>query len=159
MPTLPIAIMPQWALDALDSVLQFWYDVVGNWGVAIILLTFTIRLVILPLTFKSVKSMQALQVLQPEMKKIQERYKDDKQRMNQEMMKFYQENKVNPLGSCLPLLLQIPFFIGALRTAEQRQLQGRDQRQPGLPVHGHLADKLTGVDARVHDRRSTSRHS
>ena len=55
--------------------------------------------------------MQKLQVLQPEMKKIQERFKDDKQRMNQEMMKFYQENKVNPLGSCLPLLLQIPFFI------------------------------------------------
>ncbi len=55
--------------------------------------------------------MQKLQVLQPEMKKIQERFKEDRQRMNQEMMKFYQENKVNPLGSCLPLLLQIPFFI------------------------------------------------
>ena len=55
--------------------------------------------------------MQKLQVLQPEMKKIQERYKGDRQRMNQEMMKFYQEHKVNPLASCLPLLLQIPFFI------------------------------------------------
>ena len=99
----------------LESILTFWHDVVGggenSWGFAIILLTFTIRLFILPLTFKSVKSMQALQVLQPEMKKIQERFKDDKQRLNQEMMKFYQENKVNPLGSCLPLLLQIPFFI------------------------------------------------
>ena len=112
---LPLAIIPQQALDVLESILTFWHDVVGggenSWGFAIILLTFTIRLFILPLTFKSVKSMQALQVLQPEMKKIQERFKDDKQRLNQEMMKFYQENKVNPLGSCLPLLLQIPFFI------------------------------------------------
>ena len=112
---LPLAIIPQGALDVLESILTFWHDLVGggenSWGFAIILLTFTIRLFILPLTFKSVKSMQALQVLQPEMKKIQERYKDDKQRLNQEMMKFYQENKVNPLGSCLPLLLQIPFFI------------------------------------------------
>jgi len=112
---LPLAIIPQPALDVLEDILTFWHDVVGggenSWGFAIILLTFTIRLFILPLTFKSVKSMQALQVLQPEMKKIQERFKDDKQRLNQEMMKFYQENKVNPLGSCLPLLLQIPFFI------------------------------------------------
>ena len=112
---LPLAIIPQGALDVLESILKFWQQLVGggenSWGFAIILLTFTIRLFILPLTFKSVKSMQALQVLQPEMKKIQERFKDDKQRLNQEMMKFYQENKVNPLGSCLPLLLQIPFFI------------------------------------------------
>lgn len=107
-----LAIIPQPFLTALEDVLTFWHDLVGgSWGWAIILLTFTIRILILPLTFKSVKSMQKLQVLQPEMKKIQERYKDDRQRMNQEMMKFYQENKVNPLGSCLPLLLQIPFFI------------------------------------------------
>jgi len=102
-------------IDASEAVLRFWHDTLGNfegsWGWSIILLTFTIRILILPLTFKSVKSMQKLQLLQPQMKKIQERYKGDKQRMNQEMMKFYQENKVNPLGSCLPLLLQIPFFI------------------------------------------------
>jgi YidC/Oxa1 family membrane protein insertase len=111
----PIAIIPQSVLTVLEDVLTFWHDLIGggenSWGFAIILLTFTIRILILPLTFKSVKSMQKLQVLQPEMKKIQARYKDDRQRMNQEMMKFYQENKVNPLGSCLPLLLQIPFFI------------------------------------------------
>jgi len=108
---LPLANVLQPLIDASEVILQFWEGIVGSWGLAIILLTFTIRLAILPLTFKSVKSMQALQVLQPEMKKIQERYKGDKQRMNQEMMRFYQENKVNPLGSCLPLLLQIPFFI------------------------------------------------
>ena len=102
-------------IDACDAVLRFWHDLIGNfegsWGVAIILLTFTVRIVILPLTFKGVKSMQRLQQLQPEIKRIQERYKDDRQRMNQEVMAFYQREKVNPLGSCLPLLLQIPFFI------------------------------------------------
>ena len=82
-----------------------------SWGWSIILLTFTVRIAILPLTFKGVKSMQRLQTLQPEIKEIQERYKDDRQRMNQEIMAFYQREKVNPLGSCLPLLLQIPFFI------------------------------------------------
>ena len=110
-----IANVLQPLIDACEGILRFWHDLLGDfdgsWGWSIILLTFTVRIVILPLTFKSVKSMQKLQVLQPEMKKIQERYKDDRQRMNQEMMKFYQENKVNPLGSCLPLLLQIPFFI------------------------------------------------
>ena len=98
-------------INACDAVLQFWYDLLGSWGLSIIFLTFTVRLAILPLTFKGVKSMQRLQQLQPEMKRLQERYKDDKQRMNQELMKFYQEQKVNPLGSCLPLLLQIPFFM------------------------------------------------
>jgi YidC/Oxa1 family membrane protein insertase len=103
-------------VDACKAVLEFWHDNVlgdfkGSWGVAIILLTFTVRLFILPLTFKGVKSMQRLQQLQPEIKRIQERYKDDRQRMNQEVMAFYQREKVNPLGSCLPLALQIPFFI------------------------------------------------
>jgi YidC/Oxa1 family membrane protein insertase len=102
-------------IDACHWVLEFWHDLIGNfdgsWGVAIILLTFTVRILILPLTFKGVKSMQRLQTFQPEIKKIQERYKDDKQRMNQEIMAFYQREKVNPLGSCMPLLLQIPFFI------------------------------------------------
>jgi YidC/Oxa1 family membrane protein insertase len=147
----PIAIIPQPALDVLEDVLTFWHDAVGaganSWGWAIILLTFTIRILILPLTFKSVKSMQALQVLQPEMKKIQERYKDDRQRMNQEMMRFYQENKVNPLGSCLPLLLQIPFFIALF------ELLRSDSFKADLGVNDSfffipdLADNLKGDPA------------
>jgi YidC/Oxa1 family membrane protein insertase len=110
-----IANVLQPLVDACKAVLEFWHDLLGDWegtwGISIILLTFTVRIVILPLTFKGVKSMQRLQQLQPEIKRIQERYKDDRQRMNQEVMRFYQEQKVNPLGSCLPLLLQIPFFI------------------------------------------------
>src|SRR5215210_6533908 len=110
-----IANVLQPLIDACQAVLEFWHDLLGDfdgsWGWAIILLTFTVRLAILPLTFKGVKSMQRMQQLQPEIKRIQERYKGDKQRMNQEVMAFYQEHKVNPLGSCLPLVLQIPFFI------------------------------------------------
>jgi YidC/Oxa1 family membrane protein insertase len=99
-------------IDACQWVLEFWHDLLGgSWGWSIILLTFTVRIFILPLTFRGVKSMQRLQALQPEIKEIQARYKDDRQRMNQEVMAFYQREKVNPLGSCLPLLLQIPFFI------------------------------------------------
>ena len=113
-------------IDASEAILKFWEGLTGSWGVAIILLTFTIRLAILPLTFKGVKSMQKLQVLQPEMKKIQERFKDDRQRMNQEMMKFYQENKVNPLSSCLPLALQLPFFLSLFYLFRSDEFQEQD---------------------------------
>jgi YidC/Oxa1 family membrane protein insertase len=144
----PIAIIPKPALDVLEDVLRFWHDAVGgganSWGFAIILLTFTIRLLILPLTFKSVKSMQKLQVLQPEMKKIQARFKGDKQRMNQEMMKFYQENKVNPLGSCLPLALQIPFFVALFELLRSESFEGDIADNESFLLIPDLAEKLTG---------------
>jgi YidC/Oxa1 family membrane protein insertase len=140
-----IAIIPQPFLTVLEDVLTFWHELVGgSWGWAIILLTFTIRILILPLTFKSVKSMQKLQVLQPEMKKIQERYKDDRQRMNQEMMKFYQENKVNPLGSCLPLLLQIPFFIALFELLRSESFKADIAGNAAFGPINNLAEPLTG---------------
>jgi YidC/Oxa1 family membrane protein insertase len=142
-----IANVLQPLIDACHAVLEFWHDLIGDfdgsWGVAIILLTFTVRILILPLTFKGVKGMQRLQALQPEIKKIQERYKDDKQRMNQEVMAFYQREKVNPLSSCMPLLLQIPFFIALfylLRSDEfQRDIEGNE----GFLAIDDLADKVT----------------
>jgi YidC/Oxa1 family membrane protein insertase len=114
---LVIANILQPLIDINEAILRFWHNQVGlGWGASIIGLTFVIRILILPLTFKQVRSMQALQRLQPEMKKIQARYKDDKQRQQQAMMEFYREHKVNPLGSCLPLILQFPFFIGLYQT-------------------------------------------
>src|SRR5438034_3302353 len=99
-------------IDAFDAVIRFFHDSVGfGWGVSIIALTVCVRALLVPLTLKQYHSMQGLQRLAPEIKALQEKYKDDKQRLNQEMMKFYQENKVNPFGSCLPLLLQMPVFI------------------------------------------------
>jgi YidC/Oxa1 family membrane protein insertase len=98
--------------DAAEAVLQFFHDDVGlSWGTSIIALTIVVRVVLIPLTYKQIKGMRGLQALQPQIKLIQEKYKNDRQRMQQEMMRFYQENKVNPLASCLPLILQLPIFF------------------------------------------------
>ena len=99
-------------IDVFQSVLIFFHNSLGvQWGWSIVLLTVCVRAVLLPLTVKQFHSMQKMQQLAPEMKAIQAKYKEDKERQNQEMMKFYQENGVNPLGSCLPLVLQLPVFI------------------------------------------------
>jgi YidC/Oxa1 family membrane protein insertase len=99
-------------IDVFEEVLVFFHDSIGfGWGFSIVALTITIRALLLPLTLKQVKSMQGLQRIAPEMKKLQEKYKDDRQRLNQEMMKLYSEHKVNPFASCLPLLAQLPVFI------------------------------------------------
>jgi YidC/Oxa1 family membrane protein insertase len=109
---LPIANPVQPLIDVFDGVLVFFHDTVGlSWGFSIIALTIVVRTALIPLTLKQFKSMQALQRLSPEIKALQAKYKDDRQRLNQEMMKFYQENKVNPFGSCLPLVLQLPVFF------------------------------------------------
>jgi YidC/Oxa1 family membrane protein insertase len=107
-----VANILQPLIDVFESVLIFFHDNVGlSWGFAIVALTVTVRALLLPLTLKQVKSMRGLQLIAPEMKKLQEKYKEDRQRLNQEMMKLYQEHQVNPFGSCLPLLLQMPVFI------------------------------------------------
>src|SRR5437588_5114083 len=99
-------------IDVFESVLKFFHNSIGvPWGWSIVLLTVVIRAVLVPLTLKQFHSMQKLQRLQPELKSIQQKYKDDKQRQQQELMKFYKENQVNPLGSCLPLVAQLPVFI------------------------------------------------
>ncbi len=109
---LVLANILQPLIDIAESILVFLHNDVGfGWGMSIVGLTVIVRIVLLPLSFKQFRSMQAMQKLQPEIKKIQAKYKDDRQKMNQEMMKFYQDNKVNPMGSCLPLVLQIPVFI------------------------------------------------
>lgn len=97
--------------SALISVMDLIHSLIPSYGWSIIVLTIIVRIFLLPLTIKQTKSMKVMQKLQPEIKKIQERYKDDKEKMQQEMMKFYSENKFNPMGGCLPILLQLPIFI------------------------------------------------
>jgi YidC/Oxa1 family membrane protein insertase len=145
-----IANVLQPLIDVCQAVLEFWHDTIdsgdtldGSWGIAIILLTFTVRIFILPLTFKGVKSMQRLQVLQPKIKEIQERYKDDKQRMNQEIMAFYQREKVNPLGSCFPLLLQIPFFISLFYLLRSPEFKADIADNQSFLAIEDLAEKVT----------------
>jgi YidC/Oxa1 family membrane protein insertase len=99
-------------INFFEAILVFFHDNVGlQWGTAIIALTLLVRSALLPLTLKQFKSMQAMARLQPEIKKLQERYKNDKERLNQEMMRFYRENKVNPFASCLPMVAQLPVFL------------------------------------------------
>ena len=93
-----------WALEAI-------HKLVGNWGWAIVILTIIIKAIFFPLSAASYKSMAKMKLLAPRLTHLKERYGDDKQRMNQEMMKMYQTEKVNPLGGCLPILVQIPVFI------------------------------------------------
>jgi YidC/Oxa1 family membrane protein insertase len=108
----PDANILQPLIDVANSVLKFFHDTVGlSWGLSIIAITVCTRAILIPLTYKQLKGMRALQALQPQMKEIQEKYKNDKQRMQQEMMRFYKENKVNPFASCIPLLAQLPVFI------------------------------------------------
>ena len=99
--------------------LEFFYGLYPNYAVAISLLTLSIMILLLPLTLKGTRSMLAMQKLQPELKKIQNKYKDDRQKLNEEMMAFYKENNINPVSGCLPLLLQMPVFIILYRTLFQ----------------------------------------
>jgi len=104
--------------------LKLSHTISGNYGVDIILLTMLIKILFIPLTHRSFKSMQAMQKLQPQMAKIRERFKDTPEQMNKEVMELYRRHKVNPLGGCLPMVLQIPVFIGLyealLNTVELR---------------------------------------
>jgi YidC/Oxa1 family membrane protein insertase len=93
------------------KVLQFFNSFTGNFGVNVILLTVAFRIVVLPLSIKQTKSMIAMQRLQPQLKEIQKKYKDDREKQGQEMMRLYKENKVSPLGGCLPLILQLPILF------------------------------------------------
>ncbi|HEY7198148.1 MAG TPA: YidC/Oxa1 family membrane protein insertase [Gaiellaceae bacterium] len=96
----------------LTAVLEWLHSSAGlSWALAIIVLTLMVRMILVPLTVRQIHSMQRLQALAPEMKAIQQKYKNDKKRQQEEIMRFYQENQVNPLASCLPIALQIPIFI------------------------------------------------
>jgi len=109
-PITPNILQP--LIEVFESILKFFHDTVGaSWGLSIILLTFAVRAALLPLAVKQFRSMQALQRIAPHLKELQTKYKDDKQRLQQETMKFYQEHKVNPFASCLPLVAQLPVFL------------------------------------------------
>ena len=100
----------------LLRVLQFFYNLLPNYGLAIILLTIVVRLVLYPLTLKQTKSMAQMQKIQPMVQDLKDRYKDNPQKFNEEVLHLYQKNNVNPLGGCLPLLLQLPILIALYNT-------------------------------------------
>jgi YidC/Oxa1 family membrane protein insertase len=98
-------------IDVFGNALEFFHTMGAPWWLSIAILTVIVRSLLFPLTIKQVKSMRAMQDLKPEMDRLRAKYKDNKQRQQEELMKLYQERKVNPLGGCLPLLVQMPIFI------------------------------------------------
>jgi YidC/Oxa1 family membrane protein insertase len=111
----------------LLKVLNFFNKIIPNYGVSIIILTILINILIYPLKKKSLSAMEDMKVLQPKLQELKEKYKDDKARIQQETMKLYKENGVNPLGGCFPMLLQIPIFIGLFRMLQSSiELRGAE---------------------------------
>ncbi len=99
--------------NVLTEVLIWFHETVGfTWAWSIVALTVVVRMLLVPLAVRQIHSMQSLQIHAPEMKAIQQRYKHDRQKQSEELMKFYKENKINPYASCLPIVFQIPIFIG-----------------------------------------------
>ncbi len=129
-------------VDGMGAILAFLYSVIPNYGFAIIGLTVLVRLALFPLTAKQARSMQKMQLVQPEIKRIQAQYKNDRQKLNEEIMKFYKENKINPMAGCLPLLLQMPIFFALFRVLSKPQEH--------LPIDSKLYQAFCGdltVDA------------
>jgi YidC/Oxa1 family membrane protein insertase len=130
--------------DLLAQLMAIFYEVVPSYGFTIIALTLVVMIVLTPLTLKGTRSMMMMQQLQPEMKKLQTQYKDDRQKLNEELMKFYKENNINPVGGCLPLLVQMPVFIVLYNV-----LRGLTQRVPVFDP-GWISGQIgTGVPTSV----------
>ncbi len=126
--------------DVLQHVLVWLHQTVGfSWAWSIIALTVIVRILLVPITVRQIHSMQNLQAHAPEMKEIQKKWKHDKQRQNEELMKFYRENKINPAASCLPIVLQIPIFISLFYVL-------RHFKADTLPIYGGSVDWLNLVN-------------
>jgi YidC/Oxa1 family membrane protein insertase len=143
---LPLAILEP-IEEPLTRVLEWLHTSIGlSWAWAIITITLLVRMVILPLTIKQIRSMQKLQQHAPALKALQQKYKHDRQRMNEEVMKFYKENKVNPAASCLPIVLQIPIFISlfyVLRGFEKEVFPRYPRSDLGwLDIVPNITDKI-----------------
>src|SRR5947208_10260390 len=143
----------------LSSLMAFFYGLVPNYGIAIILLTIVVMIILTPFTVKSTRSMLAMQRLQPEIKRLQQQHKNDRQALNEAMMAFYKEHNVNPVGGCLPLLLQMPVFFGLYEA-----IRGLTHNPPKFLSHSSelfhaLCPHPTGAGGKCVDTSTISLHS
>jgi YidC/Oxa1 family membrane protein insertase len=112
MTTLAVLVIFQPFVDLAEAIIKFFANTIGlSWGLSIVMLTLTVRMLTLPLSLTGIRSMRRMQMVAPELKAVQEKYKDDRERQQREMLALYKQHGVNPLASCFPFLLQIPFFI------------------------------------------------
>jgi YidC/Oxa1 family membrane protein insertase len=132
--------------EIFASVLAWFYALIPSYGLAIILLTLAVRVLLLPLSIKQTRSMREMQVIQPEIKRLQKKYKGDRQKMNQEVMALYKEHGVNPLGGCAPLLLQMPVFIALFYVVRQPiQYLGESVLKSDLMTHALSVHQFLGL--------------
>ncbi|MDJ0953246.1 MAG: YidC/Oxa1 family membrane protein insertase [Acidimicrobiia bacterium] len=134
----------------LGQLLTWLYDFIPNYGVAIIILTLMVSLLLFPLTLKQTRSMKAMQEIQPEVKKLQKEYKDDREEMNKQMMALYQERGVNPAAGCLPLILQMPIWFAlyrVFRTSPSADDPTVLDPSDIVPAGSELADALLAGDS------------
>lgn len=123
------------------AILHFFYDLFGNYGLALIGFTFVVNIILLPLTWKQQKSTTMMQAIQPELNRIQEKYKNDKEKLNTEIMKLYQNNNINPMSGCLPLLIQLPIIFILYRIVYS----------PISHMLGYTAEQLANLKAKYPD--------
>ena len=136
--------------NIFNDVIVWFHDDVGlSWGLGIILITWLSRLVVLPFTLRSMHGMREMQALQPYLKEIQEKYKDDRQRMQREQMALFQEHGVNPLAACLPLVFQFPVFIALYQLLRSSMFKDEvvDSGDPGWLFIKHIAEHPEGAEA------------
>ena len=123
----------EWLLSLLGTLLSFFYDIIPEYGIAIILLTLAVSLLLFPLTVKQTRSMKAMQEIQPEVKKLQKEFKGEKEELNKHLMELYKEKGVNPAAGCLPLLVQMPIWFALYRVLWQGN---------GIPADSKLSQVL-----------------
>jgi YidC/Oxa1 family membrane protein insertase len=136
--------------DLAEAIITFFQEDFGwSWGLAIVGMTFVIRLALLPLSLRGIRSMRRMQLVAPQLKEIQEKYKDDRERQQRAMMELYQKEGVNPFSSCLPFILQIPFFIAIYQLLRGEAFR-TDVTESGAPESflfiESILEKPTGVE-------------
>jgi YidC/Oxa1 family membrane protein insertase len=125
-------------LNALGSSLAFFYDIIPEYGIAIILLTLAVSLLLFPLTLKQSRSMKSMQEIQPEVKRLQKEYKEDREELNKQLMELYKERGVNPAAGCLPMIVQMPIWFALYRVLWQGQ---------GIPEDSALGEVFSRTSA------------
>jgi YidC/Oxa1 family membrane protein insertase len=128
-------------LSLLGTLLSFFYDIIPEYGIAIILLTLTVSLLLFPLTVKQTRSMKAMQEIQPEVKRLQKEHKGEKEELNKHLMELYKERGVNPAAGCLPLIVQMPIWFALYRVLWQGH---------GIPADSALSQVLTEANANLY---------